>query len=204
MGPASRKRSLADVQHTHATVPMEYNDRDYFRDVLQLEAGLTEAAFDSRLVREAEALGITISRPASPANNDQNVAHHSVSHSAVTVGSHHARTFSSGSQGSDSTGMTSTSSNEHSDNASRPQTKRRSIARRSFSFSEYARYLAHAEAQDNNALRAFVYPPVLPEPAPSLFSVSTRRSMKSIKSLKKGIQSRLRLRRNYASQDDLK
>jgi hypothetical protein len=95
-----------------------------------------------------------------------------------------------------------TLSNEQSDNAAGPQTKRRSIAKRSLYFSEYAKYLAHAEAQDN-ASRGFVYPPMPSEPA-SLFSVSTRRSMKSIKSLKKGIQSRLRLRRNYASQGDLK
>jgi hypothetical protein len=205
MGPIvlSRKRSLSDMQHTDGAVPTEYNDSDYFREVLQLEDGLTEAVFDDALVQDAEAVGITISRPTTPADHDQNVAHNSMCESAATVGSHHARTFSSGSQGSDSTGITSRTSNEQSDNSARPHMRRRTMSKRTLSFSEYEKYLAHAEAQDN-ALRGFIPPPMPIEPAPSLFSVSTRRSIKSMKSIKKGIQRRFQFRRNNASQEDLK
>jgi len=205
MGPIvlSRKRSLSDMQHTDSAVPTEYNDSDYFREVLQLENGLTEAVLDDSLIQDAEAVGITISRPASPADHDHNVAHNSMCESAATVVSHHARTFSSGSQGSDSTGLTSRSSNEQSDTSVRRHVRRRTMSKRTLSFSEYEKYLAHAEAQDN-ALRGFLSPPMPAEPAPSLFSVSTRRSIKSIKSIKKGIQRKFQFRRNTSSQEDLK
>ncbi|TVY12720.1 putative E3 ubiquitin-protein ligase ARI10 [Lachnellula arida] len=201
--PAVRKRSLADVQQTDGPVPLEYNDADYFREVLQLDDGLTEALLEDALVQDAEALGITVSIPATSAEKDQNVAYNSVRESAVTVASHHARTFSSGSQGSNSTGITSTSSNGPSDNAIGLQVKRRSIAKRSLSFSEYAKYVANIEAQDN-ALRGSIYPPIPPSAASSLFSVSTRRPLKSIRSFKKDLQTKLRFRRSYASPADLK
>ncbi|TVY23908.1 putative E3 ubiquitin-protein ligase [Lachnellula hyalina] len=191
MGPA-----LANVQHPDGPVPLEYNDADYFREVLHLEDGLTEALLEDALVQDAKCLGVSI--PAISAEEDQNVAYNSVRESAVTVASHHARTSSSGSQGSNSTGISSTSSHEPSDNAAGPQTKRRLIAKKSLSFSEYTKYIANTEAQDH-ALRGSVYPPIAPSPAPSLFSVSTRRSLKSFKRFKKDVQAKLRFRRSYAS-----
>lgn len=210
MGPESRKRPPADVQQTDGrAVPMEYNDSDYFHEVLQLESGTTEGIIDDALAQEAEELGIAISRPATPANHEQDVTLNSISESAVTVGSNHARTRSSGSQGSNSTGITSTSSKGQSDNTAGLHTKRRSMARRSLSFAEYDNYILQTEAQDN-ALRVCVSPPIPMEPTPSIFSRSSKRSLnsmrsiKSFKNLRNGMQSKFGLRRNYATKEDMK
>ena len=198
MAPISRKRSLADMQNADAAVPAEYNDADYFYEVLQLEEGQTEALFDEQLAQEAEKLGITISRP--PTADGQNENHSSMCESALTAQSHHARTASTGSQGSASTGMTSRSSNEQLDISSPLQLRKRPVSRRSMSFTEYEKYLAQHEAQDG--MKSGVVPPPLPsEPAPSLFSVSTRRSYVSIKN---GIKSKFRIRRSKTNQDDSK
>lgn len=189
--PLSRKRSLADMQHTDGTLPIEYSDSDYAHEVLQLEEGQTEEAIDQDLTTEAEKLGITLSRPLSPNGNP----HISMCESAMTVGSRHARTGSTGSEGSTSTGMTSRSS--HEDNSTL-YARRRSSSRRSLSFSEYEKYLAQTEAQDA-AKSGFNAPPIPLEPTPSLFSVSTRRSYVSIKN---GIKNRFRIRRNRSSSVD--
>ncbi len=184
------------MQNTAGACPAEYNDDDYVREVLQLDNGQTEAIFEESLAQEAEKLGITISRPSTPTNNEN---HNSMCNSAITVASHHVRTTSSSSQGSASTGMTSRSSNEQSENLTLPQTRKRPSTRRNLSFSEYERYLAQHEAQD---ITKQIYPPPLPaEPAPSLFSVSTRKSYNSIKN---GFRNKFRLRRTKSSQDEIK
>jgi hypothetical protein len=190
----SRKRSLADMQHTDGTLPTEYNDSDYVREVLQLEDGHTEEIVDQDLTKEAEKLGITISRPSTPNDNP----HISMCESAITVGSHHARTGSTGSEESNSTGMTSRSSNEQLDSSTPPHARKRSSSRRSLSFSEYEKYLAQTEAQ-GAAKTGYNPPPIPNEPAPSLFSVSTRRSYVSIKN---GFKNRFRFRRNRTSLDE--
>jgi hypothetical protein len=194
IAPISRKRSLADMQHTDGTLPTEYSDSAYGREVLQLEDGQTEEGVDQDIMKEAEKLGITISRPPTPNDNP----HISMCESAITVGSHHARTGSTGSEESNSTGMTSRSSNEQLDSSTPLRTQKSSSSRRSLSFSEYEKYLAQAEAQD--ATKSGYNPPPIPsEPAPSLFSVSTRRSYVSIKN---GFKSRFRVRRNRTTLDD--
>jgi hypothetical protein len=206
MAPIPRKRSLADMQHTecnsnsngNSTAPAEYNDNDYFREVLQLDDETSEALFDEHLLQQASKLGITISRPPTP--TPKNAAHNSMCESAITVASHHARTASTGSQESGSTGMTSRSSNEQLDNLAPPQARRRPNSRRSLSFSEYEKYLMQAE-QEADAKTGFLSPPMPAELAPSLFSVSTRRSYVSIKN---GLKNRFKLSRNKASQDGLK
>ena len=201
MATIPQKRSLADMQHTDAssnsgtTVPFEYNDSDYIREVLQLDDGITEALFDEHLVEQASKLGIAISRPSTP--TPQNIAHISMCESAIT--SHHARTASTGSQESASTGMTSRSSNEQVDHLTPPQARKRPSSRRSLSFSEYEKYLTQIEQAE--AKTGLVPNPMPSEPAPSLFSVSTRRSYVSIKN---GLKSRFRLKRSRASQDSLK
>jgi hypothetical protein len=194
MAPISRKRSHSDMQHAEGTIPAEYSDADFFHEVLQLEDGQTEAIYDSSLAQEAEKLGITISRPQTP-NEKQHDPHISLSESALTVTSHH-RTASTGSQGSDSTGITSRSSNEQLDNNSMP--RKRANSGRSLSFSEYDKYLLQVEAQDPTS--AFMTP-MPSEPAPSLFSVSTRKSFTSIKS---GFKTRFKLRRSRESKEDVK
>jgi hypothetical protein len=198
MAPGPRKRSHSDMQHTEGAIPAEYNDEEYFQEVLELQEGQTEGLFDDNLAQEAEKLGIKISRPPTP-NDDQNAAHNSMCESALTAGSHH-RTASSGSRGSASTGITSRSSNEQSDNPTIQQSRKRSSTKRSLSFSEYQKYLADHEAQEGIKIGGIPTP--LPgEPAPSLFSVSTRKSYASIKN---GFKNRFRLRRTKTSQEDLK
>jgi hypothetical protein len=193
-------------------VPTEYNDEGYFYEVLHFEEGQTEAQFDEQLAREAEKLGITISRP--PTAQGQNENHNSVCESARTEPSLYARTASPGSAGSVSTGLTSTSSNELPDNSTpshariRPISRRRPLSissisdytlnRRSLSISDYEIYLAQHEAQE--AMKSGVVPPPIPaERAPSLFSVSTRRSYIGVKN---GIKSKFKLRRRNTYQED--
>lgn len=184
------------MQHADATIPAEYNDADYFREVLQLDEAQTEAFLNDELTRQAEVLGITIRTSLTPTQH----AHDSMCESAVTVVSHQ-RTASTGSQGSNSTGMTSTSSNEHSDDFTPVQTRKRSTARSSLSFSEYEKYLAQVEKQYVSKLGS-VPAPMAAEPAPSLFSVSTR---KSYQSFRNGFKNRFRVRRKTAtSRDDPK
>lgn len=196
MSPNVRKRSLAGMQQTDNSLPCEYNEREYADSVLRLEGEQTEAQFDEQLAKEAESLGIIISRPCTP-NQSQHATHESLCGSANTVPSHH-RTASSGSHGSASTGMTSRSSNEQLDssNHSPQQLRKRMSARRSLSFSEYEKYLAQ-----HGSTKPILLPPLPSEPAPSLFSVSTRKSYMSIKN---GIKSKFKFRRAKSSQDDLK
>jgi hypothetical protein len=195
MTPVLRKRSLADTHNLAAAdrpVPTEYNDADYIREVLQLRAGQTEALLDEHIVREASALGIAISQPVMA--KVENVVDNSVSNSVV---SHHARTLSSGSQRSQSTGMTSRSSHDYHYHADAPQSKRRPVSRRSLAFTDYEKFLVQAEAS-NTAVKTPI--PIPPEPAPSLFSVSTRKSYASIK---RGLN-KLRIRRGNSSAPNMK
>lgn len=200
MVPIPRKRSLADMADTQALeggTPIEYNDDDYFREVLQLKDGRTEAFFDDEILSQAEKLGITIARSATPIPNN----HDSMCESANTVASRHARTASSDSCGSNSTGLTSRSSIDQLDNLTPMQSRKRSSARRSLSFSEYEKYLSQTQAQEKNIMN-LVAPPMPAEPAPSLFSVSTRRSYQSIRN---GLKSRFKLRKKFsASREELK
>ncbi|CZT09540.1 related to ariadne-2 protein [Rhynchosporium agropyri] len=180
----------ADMQ---PALPSEYSDADYVTAVLQLEASQTEAIFDETLAKEAEGLGIIISRPSTPLDGQN--TYNSVCGSADTVLSHH-RTASSVSHGSASTGMTSRSSNEQLDGSIPTQhhARKRISGRRSLSFTEYEKYLTLQTS-------TIPLPPPLPaEPAPSLFSVSTRKSYVSIKN---GIKSRFRLRRVKSAADDM-
>lgn len=192
----TRKRSLADMQTPMGVASAEYNDCDYVREVLQLDAGKTEALLDESLVVEAADLGITISRPPTSTSHHEN--HVSMSDSATTVVSHHMRTTSSSSRESTSTGMTSGSADEQLQNSTLPLPRRRSSARRNLSFAEYEKYLAQQDAQDPNKQS---FPPPIPvDPAPSLFSVSTRKSYNSIKT---SFTRRLSLRRNKSSREDI-
>ena len=187
------------MENTDASVPAEHNEDDYIREVLQLEKDQTEALLDDGIAQEAEKLGIKISRPPTP-EHDQNMAHNSMCESAMTLASHHARTASTGSNGSASTGMTSRSSNEQLDSSSLPAATKRSNSRRSLSFSEYEKYLVQHEAQDFTKL-GLLPPPMPSEPAPSLFSVSTRKSYLSIKN---GFKNKFKLRRTKSSQEHLR
>jgi hypothetical protein len=195
MTPVLRKRSLADARHLAVgdrPVPTEYNDADYTREVLQLRAGQTETLLDDHIVREAESLGIPVSRPATAKN--ENALGTSMSDSVV---SQHTRTVSSTSQRSQSTGMTSRSSHDYHYHLDAPQSKRRPVSRRSLSFTDYEKFLVQADASDT--VRKVSMPAPV-EPAHSLFSVSTKKSYASIKrSLTK-----LRIRKANSSAENMK
>lgn len=182
----SRKRSLADMQVTDDTLPVEFKDEDFMREVLQLGNGKTEADLEDGIAELAQKFGITMARPQAVNEN----AHNSMC--ASTVESRHVRSSSTGSQGSDSTGFTSRASFEQFNNNSTTSTN---TARKSLSFCEYERYL---QAQEHTPKSGFVSPPIPAEPAPSLFSVSTKKSYVSIKN---GFKRLGKLRRTKASQE---
>lgn len=194
----SRKRSLTDMQSTDGTLPPEHNDEGYLREVLQLEDGQNEAGLDESIVRQAEKLGITISRPPTACDNAQD------SMCASTMDSHHMRTSSTDSESSNSTGITSRTSYEDLDCSPSNAARKRPISRtrKSLSFVEYEKYILHTEEQSPK-VGGITPPSSIPrEPAPSLFSVSTKRSYICIKN---GFKSRLgKLRRNKTSQDESK
>jgi hypothetical protein len=180
-----------------ASAPAEYNDCDFFLEVLRLEAGKSELDFDEALNKTAKNLGIDISRPPTPAQDP----HTSICGSATTAASNHARTTSTGSYESASTALTSRTSHEQLGTSLSGQLKKRTSHRRSLSFSEYDKYLVETESQQSKNL-GFVPPPMPAEPAPSLFSISSRGSYQSIRN---GLKTRFRLRRiKTASSDDFK
>lgn len=197
MAPISRKRSFADhLQHaegaTNVTKPPEYDDEDFENEVLQLPDGVTEAAFDEGLNEKAHDLGISRSQTPTP-------AHNSVCETDITVESNHARTGSTGSQQSNltATSIGTLPHHQFETGSSTPMRKRASY-RRSLSFSEYEKYLIRTDGHQSKNL-GFLVPPMA---APSLFSVSSRRSYHSIRN---GFKTRFRLRRTKrASSDDLR
>lgn len=182
--PVQTESPSVDPTSATARPTVELNDADYTREVLQLQDGLTEDAYDDVLTKEAEKLGIIIARSPTPSQ----AAYNSVRESAITATSHHARTTSTGSQGSISTGLTSRSS---FGDLTPSQTKKRPNLRRSLSFSRYENLAVQT-------LAGFNSPQSPTEPAPSLFSVSTRRSFSSIRS---GIKNRFKLRKSKSIQD---
>ncbi|KAM0157930.1 hypothetical protein ACHAPC_001373 [Botrytis cinerea] len=182
MLPALRARSHLDIQY-EAAQPIEYNDDDYFREVLQLDGSIqTEIQFDERLNKEAENLGISITGPSA----DEIIE--SPPCESPFDQSHHTHTDSSLSQESDSTGLTSRSSNEQLDASSLSQPWKRPAARRSLSFHDYEKFVKQIDAQNKIPLPPPI-PASSPESAPSLFSVSSKRSYASIKN---GIKTRFR------------
>lgn len=185
------------MQNSALPSPIEYNDSEYFHEVLQLEDGETEALLDQTLAELAAKLGIIISRPTTPKEDEnQNPAQSSMRESAITVGTNHARTASTESRKSNSTGITSRSSNDQLHDVTR---RPKPDVRRSLSFAEYEKFLLQAEAQAFSST-GFVPPPIPLEQSPSLFSVSTRKSYQSIRS---NFKSRFRLRRGKGSREDL-
>lgn len=177
--------SLMPTASTANSSPPEFNDADYAREVLRLEGGVTEDVYDEALAKEAEKMGITVVRSLSSSQ----AAYHSMRESAITATSHHARTTSSASQRTISTGLTSRSSLGDSTPL---QTRKRSNLRRSLSFSGYEDLVV-------KTIAGFASTQAPAESAPSLFSVSTRRSFSSIRS---GIKSRFKLRKTKSIQDN--
>jgi hypothetical protein len=169
MASIPKERSLYDMHDLE-----EFRDIDYCKIVLGLNEK-SEHGLDEELSQTAAALGIKISPP---------TGHSSISESAVTLGSSHTRTASTGSQASISTTATSRTSVENSP-------RRRSSTRRSLSFSEYDKYVEQV---------VFLHP-IPADPAPSLFSISTKKSYSSLKS---GLRQKLRLRKSKVSLENVR
>ncbi|QSZ32356.1 hypothetical protein DSL72_001930 [Monilinia vaccinii-corymbosi] len=189
MLPALRTRSHLDMQHNDAAQPIEYNDDDYVREVLQLEGqDQTETLCDESLKREAAKLGISITGPSADEIIDTSPCESPLSQSS------HAHTASSISQETVSTELTSRSSDEHVDISSppipQPQPWKRPAARRSLSFHGYEKYVKQIDAQAAMPLPSPI-PVRSPRRASSIFSISSRRSYASFKS-----RIKIRLHRN--------
>lgn len=164
--------------------PPELSDALYLAEVLHLQDLAAEGELDRALSAKAGALGIPASRP--PRAAEQLNA--SSAGSAFTVATSYARTASTGSDSSDSTALTSRLSTldvTASESVGLGKTLTRSS---SLNFSRYENYLGHVEPNLSQPRFLKGLPPI-PEPAPSLFSISTR---KSIQSIKRGIQSKLK------------
>ncbi|KAI0007029.1 hypothetical protein F4779DRAFT_629422 [Xylariaceae sp. FL0662B] len=189
---ASGRRSvvLFDLPDGPDGTSHHLGDVDYLSQVLQLSPEKTEA-YLNELVMKATKLGIALSRPSTAvsANDKRNV---SGTESSITIETSHARTVSTGSEGSASTNPTSnSSSDENQEITGRIITRRRS---RALTFSQYNNYLAQVNP---SLIKPKFLPASPPEPesASSIFSVSTRNSYMSIK---RGL-SRLRRRRKNLS-----
>jgi hypothetical protein len=187
MVPIPKKRSLADMQNTDVLLPEEYNDKDYEREVLKLE-DRNEEAVDEELVQQAAELGVDVSSVPPTTQN----GHISVCESTATSSSLRPRTDSTGSQESTSTVLTFRSSDGQLLNGTSPVLRPRISKKRSLSFSEYDRYLALIEAQQQVAINGPTHTKPS-QPAPSIFSVTTRTSYTTIKS---SFTRRFKLRRS--------
>jgi IBR domain, a half RING-finger domain len=180
--------SLADLQQPDA-LP-EFSDRQYARDVLCLE-NTTEETFDEELSKEAAALGIEIPGIVSEIRE----GHVSLCDSTATVTSRLTRAGSTESQESTSTGATSRSQTRQPPANSTSISQKQSRGQRFLSFSEYEKFLAQADAQSPDGLGVCAIPS---EPALSILSLSTRKSYKSVKD---GVKSRLKFRKDRVSTD---
>ncbi|KAI1140699.1 hypothetical protein F5Y05DRAFT_402833 [Hypoxylon sp. FL0543] len=167
--------------------PPELSDDDYLTQVLQLSPEKTEA-YLNELIMKAKKLGIAISYPSSAASIDKR--NPSGAESSVTIDTNHARTVSTGSEGTASTNLTSNSSNNgHLEPTGRVVTRKRS---RALTFALYENYLAQVEPNLNQP--KFLSPSSTEtEPAASILSVSTSRSYLS---LKRGFSKLRRKRKN--------
>jgi len=158
--------------------PPELSEEGYLKEVLHVTAKQSEAEVVDELVAKASALGIaTSSRPSTPGK--QNI---SSAESATTDGTRHARTLSTDSAGSHSTALTAYSFTQGPAKMEPQQKAAAKRAARGLSFSQYDEYLKQVDPNlKQPKLPKAPPPPPPPDAAPSLFSVSTRKSFVSIK-----------------------
>ncbi|KAI2617065.1 hypothetical protein GGR54DRAFT_210286 [Hypoxylon sp. NC1633] len=173
---AFKPPSFLDLAYGPDGTPPELKDADYSNQVLLLSPETTEAYLDG-LITKATNLGIAISRPSSAASIDDK-RNPSGAQSSITVDTNHARTTSTGSEGSASTNITSHSSNNGSPNPStRVLTRKRS---RALTFALYENHLVQVDPILKQP-KFLSSSPTETESTPSIFSVSTSRSYLSIK-----------------------
>ncbi|KAI6780020.1 putative E3 ubiquitin-protein ligase-like protein [Emericellopsis cladophorae] len=162
----------------------ELSDAAYYNQVLRLPIEKSEDHIDDELVARAQALGITTTL-SSPADKRYTSSAESASSTAPT---YHARTFSTGSSDSTGTALTERSSLSKPDTILAPE--RNETARRTLNFAHYDKYLA--QLGNNLDQPKFRKQAVVDTSSKSLFSVSTKRSLASVKS---NIKNRMRWRR---------
>lgn len=171
---ATQTQPLDDSHVANSLSPEEFNDIEYFTEVLRLQLGGTEDAVDVALAQQASVLGIKIESAADLQNG-----HSSLCESDSTIVSARTRTRSSGSLGSLSTDLTSPRSSD--DNTSNRSNVLKDGVRRSTSFTEYDRFLAQANPP------TAIEPPAPRNSTSSSLSLATKRSMIN---LRNGIRGR--------------
>ena len=165
----------------------ELSEAEYYNAVLQLPVEKSETHLDDEIISRAESLGIIVPPPIEALPDKR---YTSSAQSASTAVTYHGRTFSTGSTGSASTALTAQSSICATSKSS-PLSGNKKQPPKDLNFAQYERYLSKLE-------------PILDQPkfrkgsvaadtsSKSLFSVSTKRSVFSIKS---GLKTRMRWRR---------
>lgn len=165
----------------------ELGDAVYFSEVLKLPVEKSESHVEDELIARARALGL------SPAPLSRDKRYTSSAESASTAITYHGRTFSTASNGSASTDVTVHSSifdPAVSESASVEHSDKR--GQKSLNFSQYDKYLSVVDKNlDQPKFRKAAVAAADPS-SRSLFSVSTRRSLASVKS---NIKSKIRWRR---------
>ncbi|KAK0633191.1 hypothetical protein B0T14DRAFT_57106 [Immersiella caudata] len=165
-----------------ATRPPELIDVDYFREVLRLPEGATDADIEEKLVSKAGELGIQL-----PVSRSSTVEEHNVSgdESARTVVSHHGRTASTSSNVSANTELTSQTSH---------LARRRS---KSLTFSHYEKYLSHLDPALSQPKFIGQHAAKAERPKNGMAGADKRRLV--VKDLKRTITRRLRKRKQSSS-----
>ncbi|KAK3943084.1 hypothetical protein QBC46DRAFT_351684 [Diplogelasinospora grovesii] len=195
--PSAAAHGLADAI---SRLP-ELSDAEYLREVLNQTNGTTEADVFQQLAEKASSLSIDLPPEVTPSSNTQQPSTTSgAPQSAATVTSQHARTASTGSNGTASTGLTLHHSTvipatltEPTKAVARPRSK-------TLGFSLYDKYLTQAGPALNQPKLPIPRP--IPHPTGRQDRSTTRRmsnvrmtARRTLRKLTRRIAARLRLRR---------
>jgi len=174
--------------------PPELIDLDYFREVLHLPDGATDADIEQKLVTKAGELGIQLPISRCSTAEEQNV---SGDESARTIVSNHGRTASTSSNGSANTGLTSQTSYLSTvipatltETTNLVVTRRRS---KSLTFSHYEKYLSHLDPALSQPKFLGQHTARSERPRNGMLSADRRKLV--VKDLKRTITRRLRKRK---------
>lgn len=167
MDESLRSYLFPDGLHDVVDTLPEARDSDYHIEVLKMSTDRYEAYLNS-LIMKATNLGISIARNTS------------VAESNATVDTNHARSESTQSQGSASTTLTLHSFDDGRNFTGRILPRRRS---RALSFSQYGRYLSDINPSlgQPKFISSSPSSPSELERTPSLFSMTTKKSYRSLR-----------------------
>jgi hypothetical protein len=178
------------------TTHPELSDAEYVNVVLKLPLDKSETHVEDELIARAQKLGISTSRSL---NDGIDKRYTSSAQSASTTVTYHAPAFSTGSRASTSTDITVQSSifaRPDAESLLQQQASENVIdlhPSKDLSFAPYDKYLTQIDRNFDQPRFRRVAAPADNEPSSkSVFSVSTKRSLFSVKS---GIKNKLRWRR---------